>query len=207
MVVVRAFKVGMPVWEKGGDIDQLGGEFVFGPGLTCTYAHRMQTTKGHAPIHDILEAAGILTTPNRTRTPSTAEIYPAEPELPTIPDWTTSLTGSGEKERKRRESMHSIRDKESARLHRATSKASRRRYSIGVMSLEDEDRWMEYRHDSIERLRAKKDIRRGITHTESSQLHSSRPEHHQPLEMMGSNTIDGHRRSRSDYASHQRSLM
>ena len=32
MVVVRAFKVGMPVWEKGGDIDQLGGEFVFGPG-------------------------------------------------------------------------------------------------------------------------------------------------------------------------------
>jgi hypothetical protein len=32
MVVVRAIKVGMPVWEKGGDIDQLGGEFVFGPG-------------------------------------------------------------------------------------------------------------------------------------------------------------------------------
>ena len=32
MVVVRAFKVGMPVWEKGGDIGQLGGEFVFGPG-------------------------------------------------------------------------------------------------------------------------------------------------------------------------------
>ena len=32
MVVMRAFKVGMPVWEKGGDINQLGGEFVFGPG-------------------------------------------------------------------------------------------------------------------------------------------------------------------------------
>jgi AhpC/TSA antioxidant enzyme len=32
MVVVRALKVGMPVWEKGGDIGQLGGEFVFGPG-------------------------------------------------------------------------------------------------------------------------------------------------------------------------------
>ena len=32
MVVVRALKVGMPVWEKGGDIDQLGGEFVLGPG-------------------------------------------------------------------------------------------------------------------------------------------------------------------------------
>jgi hypothetical protein len=32
MVVLRAFKVGMPVWEKGGDVNQLGGEFVFGPG-------------------------------------------------------------------------------------------------------------------------------------------------------------------------------
>jgi hypothetical protein len=32
MVVMRAIKVGMPVWEKGGDIHQLGGEFVFGPG-------------------------------------------------------------------------------------------------------------------------------------------------------------------------------
>lgn len=32
MVVVRALKVGMPVWEKGGDIGQLGGEFIFGPG-------------------------------------------------------------------------------------------------------------------------------------------------------------------------------
>jgi len=32
MVIVRAFKVGMPVWGKGGDIGQLGGEFVFGPG-------------------------------------------------------------------------------------------------------------------------------------------------------------------------------
>jgi hypothetical protein len=32
MVVGRAFKAGMPVWEKGGDITQLGGEFVFGPG-------------------------------------------------------------------------------------------------------------------------------------------------------------------------------
>lgn len=32
MVFVRALKVGMPVWEKGGDLNQLGGEFVFGPG-------------------------------------------------------------------------------------------------------------------------------------------------------------------------------
>ena len=35
MVLVRAIKVGMPVWEKGGDVAQLGGEFVFGPGYVC----------------------------------------------------------------------------------------------------------------------------------------------------------------------------
>jgi len=32
MVVGRALKTAMPVWEKGGNIAQLGGEFVFGPG-------------------------------------------------------------------------------------------------------------------------------------------------------------------------------
>lgn len=32
MVVVNAVKVGMPVWKEGGDIEQLGGEFVLGPG-------------------------------------------------------------------------------------------------------------------------------------------------------------------------------
>jgi hypothetical protein len=32
IVVMRALRVGMPVWEKGGEIRQLGGEFVFGPG-------------------------------------------------------------------------------------------------------------------------------------------------------------------------------
>jgi len=33
MVFVRALKVGMPVWEKGGNLNQLGGEFVLGPGF------------------------------------------------------------------------------------------------------------------------------------------------------------------------------
>lgn len=32
MVVMRALKAGMPIWENGGDIAQLGGEFVLGPG-------------------------------------------------------------------------------------------------------------------------------------------------------------------------------
>lgn len=37
MVVVRAVRVGMPVWEKGGEIGQLGGEFVLGPGFVVVY--------------------------------------------------------------------------------------------------------------------------------------------------------------------------
>lgn len=32
MVVRNALKVALPVWEKGGDVTQLGGEFVLGPG-------------------------------------------------------------------------------------------------------------------------------------------------------------------------------
>jgi len=59
MVVAHALRVAMPVWERGGDAAQLGGEFVLGPGLSCTYAHRMQSTAGHAPIVDVLAAAGV----------------------------------------------------------------------------------------------------------------------------------------------------
>ncbi|KAH8987096.1 AhpC/TSA antioxidant enzyme-domain-containing protein, partial [Lactarius hatsudake] len=59
MVVAHALRVGMPVWARGGDAAQLGGEFVLGPGLSCTYAHRMQSTAGHAPIVDVLAAAGV----------------------------------------------------------------------------------------------------------------------------------------------------
>lgn len=32
MVVGNAVKARVPVWEPGGDTEQLGGEFVFGPG-------------------------------------------------------------------------------------------------------------------------------------------------------------------------------
>ena len=32
MVFMNAIKFGMPMWEKGGDLSQLGGEFILGPG-------------------------------------------------------------------------------------------------------------------------------------------------------------------------------
>ncbi|KAJ7145117.1 hypothetical protein C8R43DRAFT_1012857, partial [Mycena crocata] len=69
-VVLRALRAGMPVWERGGDIRLLGGEFVFEvesgpspshaqPRLRCTYAHRMQTTRGHADVRRVFAAAGV----------------------------------------------------------------------------------------------------------------------------------------------------
>ncbi|KAI0707186.1 AhpC/TSA antioxidant enzyme-domain-containing protein [Earliella scabrosa] len=58
MVVRNAIRVGMPVWERGGDTTQLGGEFVLGPGFNCSYAHRMTTTRSHAPIREVLRATG-----------------------------------------------------------------------------------------------------------------------------------------------------
>ena len=48
----------MPL-KNPGDIKGLGGEFVVGPGLSCTYAHRMRTSRDHAELSDILKAIGI----------------------------------------------------------------------------------------------------------------------------------------------------
>ncbi|KAG1819915.1 hypothetical protein EV424DRAFT_917786 [Suillus variegatus] len=59
MVIANALRVGMPVWEKAGDPTQLGGEFVLGPGMTASYAHRMRSRSSHAPIVRVLTAAGV----------------------------------------------------------------------------------------------------------------------------------------------------
>ncbi|KDQ24732.1 hypothetical protein PLEOSDRAFT_1113921 [Pleurotus ostreatus PC15] len=68
-VVFRALKVGLPLWEKGGDTNRLGGEFVLGPGNTCTYAHRMQSTRGHVPVINILETLGVSVPTQETYVP------------------------------------------------------------------------------------------------------------------------------------------
>ncbi|KAF7336924.1 hypothetical protein MVEN_02128800 [Mycena venus] len=76
-VLLRALRAGMHVWERGGDIGLLGGEFVFevgsttsndttsssSPSLRCTYAHRMQTPRGHASVSRVLAAAGVHVPP------------------------------------------------------------------------------------------------------------------------------------------------
>ncbi|KAF7315440.1 Peptidase A1 domain-containing protein [Mycena indigotica] len=82
MVVANAVKVGMPVWKAGGEISQLGGEFILGPGLTCSWAHRMKYTRNHAPILKVIEAAGIdmLSHPNRVESPTDSFLGMSEAE-------------------------------------------------------------------------------------------------------------------------------
>lgn len=58
-VAKNAVKARMPLYRYPGDFFQVGGEFVLGPGLQCSYVSRMFNTASHAPIREIIKAAGI----------------------------------------------------------------------------------------------------------------------------------------------------
>jgi len=64
MVVKNAIVTRMPIYAKGGDVKQLGGEFILGPGLSCSYASRMHTTRSHTSISDLLIHAGVEPRPD-----------------------------------------------------------------------------------------------------------------------------------------------
>ncbi|KAK2462460.1 hypothetical protein APHAL10511_005430 [Amanita phalloides] len=44
---------------KQGNISQNGGEFIFGPGKTCTFASRMQHSEDHVEVNMLMEAARV----------------------------------------------------------------------------------------------------------------------------------------------------
>lgn len=61
------FKASMVAMKKGifdmplrppGDLMLLGGEFILGPGLQCSFTHRMVTTRGHLDLPRVLVQAG-----------------------------------------------------------------------------------------------------------------------------------------------------
>ncbi|GAA5890266.1 hypothetical protein JCM16303_002881 [Sporobolomyces ruberrimus] len=56
--IVKAFKIGSILSKNAGDQKQLGGEFVFVNGQPV-YTHRMENTRGHAPLAELFEAAGL----------------------------------------------------------------------------------------------------------------------------------------------------
>jgi len=62
-VIKAGLRVGMPLTKNGGDINQVGGEFIFGPGLKCSYAHRMTSTTSHVSIRSLLLRAGVPASP------------------------------------------------------------------------------------------------------------------------------------------------
>ncbi|RDB14547.1 Thioredoxin-like protein AAED1 [Hypsizygus marmoreus] len=44
---------------KQGNISQLGGDFIFGPGQVCSLASRMLHTEDHMEVADLMKAAGV----------------------------------------------------------------------------------------------------------------------------------------------------
>ncbi|KIJ31385.1 hypothetical protein M422DRAFT_266914 [Sphaerobolus stellatus SS14] len=44
---------------KQGNISQLGGEFIFGPGNICSFGHHMRHTEDHVEIPQLFEEAGV----------------------------------------------------------------------------------------------------------------------------------------------------
>ena len=81
MVILNALRVGMPVWERGGNMAQLGGEFVLGPGLRSSWAHRMPSARGHAPIIRVLASAGVSVYATSERVRAEAHIMTDTEEL------------------------------------------------------------------------------------------------------------------------------
>ncbi|KAE8251101.1 hypothetical protein A4X03_0g6413 [Tilletia caries] len=69
--IVVAIKKGlfdMPL-RAPGDMKLLGGEFILGPGLQCSFVHRMVTTRGHLDVPRVLAQAGIETSVIKTKLP------------------------------------------------------------------------------------------------------------------------------------------
>ncbi|ETW86562.1 hypothetical protein HETIRDRAFT_307693 [Heterobasidion irregulare TC 32-1] len=44
---------------KQGNLSQLGGEFVFGPGSQCVFSSRMQHTEDHVEVTDLMKEVGV----------------------------------------------------------------------------------------------------------------------------------------------------
>ncbi|EJF66162.1 hypothetical protein DICSQDRAFT_48829 [Dichomitus squalens LYAD-421 SS1] len=44
---------------KQGNISQLGGDFIFGPGESCSYASRMKHTEDHVEVEELMKQAGV----------------------------------------------------------------------------------------------------------------------------------------------------
>lgn len=104
----------------------------------------MQAMRGHAPVRDVLQAAGI-------HVPLPA---PAPPAASTVEGYAAALRGWEPEVRQRRgDSL------EESGAGRASMDGARS--SVGDMTHEEEAEWMRQRTQSLERLRTRKEMRRG----------------------------------------------
>jgi len=175
----------------------------------------MQTTKGHAPIEDVLKAAGISVDnpalaaqtdkPARTRAPTPMQppkislIPPTPPpkdypprrrlsSLKTIKDALThsratspisSIGGGGKASF---DLINEVTDDEVDPVANALSPTRKvRRFStlgvlVGMMSQEEEEKWMEHRQKSLDRLKEKKNMRRGLFSNKTQSVQSIKGE-------------------------------
>ncbi|KAN0107714.1 AhpC/TSA antioxidant enzyme domain containing protein [Russula decolorans] len=44
---------------KQGNISQLGGDFILGPGVACSFMSRMRHTEDHVEVSELMKAAGV----------------------------------------------------------------------------------------------------------------------------------------------------
>lgn len=59
MGILKSTWRGMQYRELQGDVDQQGGEFIFGPGNAIHFKHLDQLPSDHTSINDLLAAAGV----------------------------------------------------------------------------------------------------------------------------------------------------
>ncbi|KAF9654060.1 hypothetical protein BDM02DRAFT_1190125 [Thelephora ganbajun] len=60
---------------RQGNIAQLGGDFIFGPGPQCAFAHRMQHTEDHIEIAELVQLLGL---PESAIPPTPSQAPPPE---------------------------------------------------------------------------------------------------------------------------------
>jgi hypothetical protein len=129
----------------------------------------MQTTKGHVPIRDVLTAAGV-----DPRTPD-----PGMPATSTSDSYVSALrgleVGSQNRSKKRRNTLQDFGAKLTGMKRSVDSGSSCAnsgcgRRSLGRMSSQEEIEWMQGRTKTLDKLRQKKDLRRGAIAGDAANL-------------------------------------
>lgn len=167
-VAAKAVHIGNS--SDSGDLERLGGEFVFGPGLRSSYVHKMQNTRDHTPIVEVLEAAGVevrekvIFRPSDVRCPTpTTPLHEVDEIDPTIYESTPehspapSLTTGPSTPEVPSTTVFDCADNNDTSLGLAAFGSSE---SEPQTPIENAEEWMVHRRYSLARIKRKKEARR-----------------------------------------------